>query len=66
MVWASGGGCWGSGVTRLSGWDRAYQKEARPATHMSIKLNTLTSPMSADFGTCATHQGEQLGNYEEL
>ena len=57
MVWASGGGVLGLWVTGLSWWDRAYQKEVRPATHMSIKLNILTSPMSADFGTCDTSGG---------
>ena len=30
-------------VTGLSGWGRAYQKEARPTTEMSIDLKILTS-----------------------
>ena len=54
------GGLMGLRVTGLSGWDRAYQKEASPATYMSIELKILTSPMSADFGTCDTSGGTQL------
>ena len=52
------GGMLGLRVTGLSGWGKAYQKEARPTTNMSTSLKILTlhltSPMSADFGTCDT------------
>ena len=37
------GGLLGLWVTGLSGWGRAYQKEARPTTEMSIDLKILTS-----------------------
>ena len=36
------GGVLGLWVTGRSWWDRAYQNEVRPATHMSIKLNILS------------------------
>ena len=37
------GGLLGLWVTGLSGWGRAYQKEARPATYMSIDLLEVRS-----------------------
>ena len=46
MNWAKlgeWGGLLGLWVTGLSGWGRAYQKEARPTTEMSIDLKILTS-----------------------
>ena len=48
------GGLLGLWLTGLSWWDRGYQFEGRPATYMSTELKILTSPMSADFGTCDT------------
>ena len=52
MVWASGGGAGALG-------DRAelVVQGGRLATYMSTELNILTSPMSADFGTCDTSGG---------
>ena len=51
------GGLLGLWLTGLSWWDRGYQFEGRPATYMSTELKILTSPMSADFGTCGTSGG---------
>jgi hypothetical protein len=51
------GGLLGLWLTGLSWWDRGYQFEGRPATYMSTELKILTSPMSADFGTCDTSGG---------
>ena len=60
MVWASGGGLMGLRVTGLSGWDRAYQKEASPATYMSIELNILTLEMSG-VDRRPAKEGEEVG-----
>ena len=51
------GGLLGLWLTGLSWWDRGYQFEGRPATYMSTELKILTSPISADFGTCDTSGG---------
>jgi len=39
-------------VTGLSGWGKAYQKEARPTTNMSIALKILIPPKSTRRSTC--------------
>ena len=54
---ANGGGLLGLWVTGLSWWDRGCRFEGRPTTYMSTDLKILTSPMSADFGTCDTSGG---------
>ena len=48
MNWAKLGewrGLLGLWVTGLSGWGRAYQKEARPTTEMSIVFEELDLPL---------------------
>ena len=39
-------------MTGLSGWGKAYQKEARPTTNMSIALKILIPPKSTRRSTC--------------
>ena len=57
------GGLMGLRVTGLSGWDRAYQKEASPATYMSIELNILTLEMSG-VDRRPAKEGEEVGANE--